>query len=100
LKELEEEWGKLPPAPPAPTRFTRSQQAKMTEGAAVAPAASAGGESAMDEGVLQYLEFAMFNLFLEHPSSQIFVEWLVLQLFIERPYCNGIHSQLTAHLTL
>ena len=51
MKELEEEWAKLPPAPPAPSRFTRSQQAKMAEGAATAPAVGGGGdESATDGG--------------------------------------------------
>ncbi|XP_078348745.1 cytoskeleton-associated protein 5-like isoform X2 [Oculina patagonica] len=52
LKELDEEWGKLPPAPPAPIRFTRSQQQKMAEQGAAAPAAATGGdESATDGGV-------------------------------------------------
>ncbi|KAJ7391009.1 hypothetical protein OS493_021029 [Desmophyllum pertusum] len=50
LKELEEEWGKLPPGPPAPTRFTRTQQQKMAENAAVAPEASAEDEEATDGG--------------------------------------------------
>ncbi|XP_028404850.1 cytoskeleton-associated protein 5-like isoform X2 [Dendronephthya gigantea] len=31
MKELEEEWAKLDPAPPKPTRFTRSQQEKQAQ---------------------------------------------------------------------
>ena len=31
MKELEEEWSKLGPAPPKPTRFTRSQQEKKAQ---------------------------------------------------------------------
>nr|XP_058951305.1 cytoskeleton-associated protein 5-like isoform X2 [Pocillopora verrucosa] len=51
LKELEEEWGKLPPTPPAPTRFTRSQQQKIAEQAPVAQVAPDGDVSATDGGV-------------------------------------------------
>ncbi|XP_022781710.1 cytoskeleton-associated protein 5-like [Stylophora pistillata] len=51
MKELEEEWGKLPPTPPAPTRFTRSQQQKMTEQAPVAAVATDGDASATDGAV-------------------------------------------------
>ena len=59
MKELEEEWAKLPPAPPAPSRFTRSQQAKMAEGAATAPATGGGGdESATDRGKRTYFAAA------------------------------------------
>ncbi|EDO43210.1 predicted protein [Nematostella vectensis] len=47
LKELDEEWGKLPPAPPAPTRLTRTQQKKLEEqqaqGISDAPYADDGG---------------------------------------------------------
>ena len=47
---MEEEWGKLPPAPPAPTRFTRSQQQKMAEHVAVAPAATGGDDESSTDG--------------------------------------------------
>ena len=40
LKELEEEWAKLPGTPPAPTRYLRSQQAQSQ---AVASAGGGGG---------------------------------------------------------
>lgn len=50
LKELDEEWGKLPPTPPAPTRFTRSQQQKMAERGAAASAATGGDDETTTDG--------------------------------------------------
>jgi len=58
LKELDEEWGKLPPTPPAPTRFTRSQQQKMAEHGAAASGASATGgddETTTDGGSVVFV---------------------------------------------
>lgn len=47
MKELEEEWGKLPGTPPAPTRFLRSHQQQQAQ--AVPVAASGGGGGAGEE---------------------------------------------------
>ena len=43
MKELEEEWGKLPATPSAPTRFLRSQQ-QVAQAAPTAPTSGGGGD--------------------------------------------------------
>ena len=75
LKELDEEWGKLPPTPPAPTRFTRSQQQKMAERGAAAPAATGGDDETTTDGgsvvfVLSLTIEVMHILILSHAYLQ------------------------------
>ncbi len=48
MKELEEEWGKLPGTPSVPTRFLRSDQ--QQEAAAVGVASGRGGDEDGEAG--------------------------------------------------
>ena len=50
LKELEEEWSKLPPGTPAPSRLTRSQQKKLEEQQAQGIVPSAAEDGAAVDG--------------------------------------------------
>lgn len=66
LKELEEEWVKLPTGAPKPTRFLRSQQeleAKLEQ------QQSAGGDAEGGETVLDTLSIKMSENYCCHNKS-------------------------------